>query len=117
MIPTLTLFGYDYYRHAYNIAIKELTGLVVKAILEQPFSEDPSLSGRNAIKTVIEVGILYCCLVQVFCPNWQFKICIHSRGTNNSLGRSLSYQTEGHVQCPHWATTLVGAKKPGNSVL
>lgn len=98
MILTLTLFCYDYYRHAYNISIKELTGLVVKAILEQPFSEDPSLSGRNAIKTVTEVGILYCCLVQVFCLNWQFKICIHSSGVNTSLGRSSGYQTEGHVQ-------------------
>lgn len=43
------------FRHAYNISIKELTGLVVKAILEQPFSEDPSLVGREAIKILIEV--------------------------------------------------------------
>ncbi|XP_052793044.1 translation initiation factor eIF-2B subunit epsilon-like [Mya arenaria] len=39
-------------KHAYNISIKELTGLVVKVLLEQPFSEDPSLSGPTALIAV-----------------------------------------------------------------
>lgn len=37
-------------KHAYNISIKELTRMVVQAILEQPLSEDPSQAGPAAAK-------------------------------------------------------------------
>ncbi|XP_052280601.1 translation initiation factor eIF-2B subunit epsilon-like [Dreissena polymorpha] len=41
-------------KHAYNISIKELTGLVVKVLLDQPFSENPSLSGAQALKVLTD---------------------------------------------------------------
>ena len=56
-VKYFSIFGeIFYFRHAYNITIKELTGLVVKVMLEQPFSENPSLAGAEAMKVLTEVG-------------------------------------------------------------
>ena len=55
-------------RHAYNISIKELTHIVVRALLEQPLSENPSLAGAQVLS-----------VLQAVSNNLFFRISFHGR--------------------------------------
>lgn len=61
-------------KHAYNISIKELTGLVVKVMLDQPFSEKPSLAGTEAMKVLKETLSRHLSVLQNYIKNEESQL-------------------------------------------
>ncbi|XP_045204688.2 translation initiation factor eIF-2B subunit epsilon-like [Mercenaria mercenaria] len=80
-------------KHAYNITIKELTGLVVKVMLEQPFSENPSLAGAEAIKVLKETLARHMSVLQNYIKNEESQLqclkAVEVFGTASSVNMAL----------------------------
>lgn len=44
------------YRHAYNIDIKDLHGMVVKAVIDLPIQDNPNQEGTTLLTSIRKVG-------------------------------------------------------------